>query len=53
MTLAGIIVVMLLILVIGRSSRKVGLREYLVLLVLTALQVGVTVFDLLTKQSPR
>ena len=53
MSLFGIILLMIVLIIIGRRSPEVRLRQYFIIVVITFLQLSVVVFELFTKQIGR
>ena len=52
MTIAGIIIPMIFLIFYGKRKRHLGFREYLILLLVTIVQLSFLVIDQFTKQPP-
>jgi hypothetical protein len=51
-TIVPIIFLMILLMGIGKNSKKFGTREYLIILLITAFQIAVVVLYLFTVEPP-
>ena len=52
MTLLGIIGLMMVAIGIGRRSSRLGSKQYVVVLIITLLQVGIVLYHMYTMEMP-
>ncbi len=52
MNLAGILFLMMIALIMGKRGKKFGGREYRIAIILALLQMGLTVYKLMTMPMP-